>query len=60
MYSNRMSISHHLAVIATQNVFPYLLSLGLNCEKSKVCTKWPKNDLECYKAKGTPYTGYVE
>ncbi len=34
--SNRMSTSHRLAVIATQNVFSYLLSLGPNHEKSKV------------------------
>ncbi len=34
--SNRMSISHRLAVIATQNVYCYLLSVGPNYEKSKV------------------------
>ena len=31
-----MSISQHLAVTATQNVFSYLLSLGPNYEKSKL------------------------
>ncbi len=36
--NNRMSISHRLSVIGTQNVFSYLLSLGPNCEKRK-CTK---------------------
>ena len=36
VYSNRMSVSHRLAVIATRNVFSYLLSLGPNYEKSKV------------------------
>ena len=36
IYSNRMSVSHRLAAIATQNVFSYLLSLGPNNEKLKV------------------------
>ncbi len=48
-----MSSSHRLAVIGTQNVFSYLLSLGLNYEKLKMHRMTP-NDLECYKAKGTP------
>ena len=34
--SNRMSISHRLTVIATRNVFFYLLSWGPNFEKSNV------------------------
>ncbi len=50
-YCNHMSDSHHLALIATQNVFSYLLSLG----EKRTCTKWPQNELECYKAKCTPY-----
>ncbi len=51
-----MSISHRLAVIATQNVFSYLLSLGPNYGKSKVTgIEWPQNDIEWYKTKGTPY-----
>ena len=44
IYSNCMSISHRLALIATQNVFSYLLSLGTNYEKSNVhwmISKWP-------------------
>ena len=49
--NNRMSISHRLAVTATQKVFSYLLSLGPNYENSKN----KKVDLECYKAKGIPY-----
>ena len=36
IYSNHMSISHHLALIGTQNIFSYLLSLGPNYEKSNV------------------------
>ncbi len=39
-----MYISHCLALIATQNGFSYLLSLGPNCEKSQVYQmthKWP-------------------
>ncbi len=43
VYSNRMSISHCLPVIATGNVFSYLLSLGTNYEKSQVhrmTSKW--------------------
>ncbi len=37
IYNNHMSNSHHLALIATQNVFfSYVLSLGPNYEKSQV------------------------
>ncbi len=42
--SNSMSISHRLAVKATQNVFSCLLSLGPYYEKSqvnRVTSKWP-------------------
>ncbi len=35
-YSNHLSNSHHLVLIATQNVFFYLLPLGPNYEKSQV------------------------
>ncbi len=51
--SNCMSISHRLAVTATQNVFSHLLSLGSNYERLK-CTEWPQNDIEYYKAKSIP------
>ncbi len=36
VYGNCMSVSRRLTVIATRNVFSYLLSLGQSCEKSKV------------------------
>ncbi len=36
LYSNQMSNSHHLALITTQNVFSYLLSLGPSYGKSQV------------------------
>ncbi len=49
-----MSNSHHLALIATQTVFSYLLSLDPNYEKSQV-HRMTSNDLERQKAKGTPY-----
>ncbi len=45
IYSNHRSNSHHLALIATQNVFSYLLSLGLNYEILQVhrmTSKWPR------------------
>ncbi len=49
-----MSNYHCLALIATQNVFPYLLSLGPNYKKSKM-HQMTSNNLEYYKAKGTLY-----
>ncbi len=55
IYSNHMSNSHHLALIATQNVFSYLLSSGPNYKKKskvhRITSKWPWT----LKAKGTPY-----
>ncbi len=54
IYSNHMSNSHRLALIAAQKVFSYLLSLGPNYENRK-CTEWTLNDLELKKAKGTLY-----
>ncbi len=57
LYSSHMSIPHRLALIATRNVFSYLLSLCPNYENRK-CTGWPLNDLECCKGKGTPYMNY--
>ncbi len=45
---------HPLALIATQSVFSYILSLG-SITKNRKCTKWPRNDRERCKVKGTPY-----
>ena len=57
IYSKRMSISHRLVVIATQNVFSYLLSLGPNYEKSKVHRMTPKWH---WTLKGQRYLIYFE
>ena len=56
IYSNHMSLSL-LALMATQNVFSYLLSLGPNYEKSRVhwlTPKWP------WMPQNQRYTIYVE
>ncbi len=55
--SKHMSIFHHLALIATWNVFSYLLSSGPNYEKSNVhrmTSPWP------WMLQGQMYPMYVE
>ena len=59
-YSNHMSISHRLALIATQNVFFDCVSgIRPKSRKSNVHLMTP-NDLEWCRAKDIPYNNYVE